>query len=238
MNKKAKLFLFLIIVYFFIFIFGQLLRLKISLLNIEITLQAIDIIPLISLILYLFGFMKNNNSFRLISVFFASSFFSLLLSLTLFTKTEIIIGSLYLLRLISYSTFFLMVSNYINKSTAKKKYLYNILLFVTFIVGFFAWIQFVWFPDLRDLRYVGWDDHLYRMVGTFLDPTFTAIILVFGYVLSLNKLLYKKENRLFFIVLLLYFLISVLFTYTRAAYLALLLITISSVIIYKKVKIN
>lgn len=39
-------------------------------------------------------------------------------------------------------------------------------------------IQFVLYPDLRNLTYLGWDPHFYRVFSTLLDPNFTGIIMV------------------------------------------------------------
>jgi len=57
------------------------------------------------------------------------------------------------------------------------------------------------------------------MVGTFLDPTFTSMFLVFGVLTSL--VLYLQKTQKSYILISLFLLISLLFTYTRAAYLAL-----------------
>lgn len=38
-------------------------------------------------------------------------------------------------------------------------------------------IQYVWYPDLRNLYYLGWDPHYQRLFSSLLDPNFTGIIL-------------------------------------------------------------
>lgn len=37
-------------------------------------------------------------------------------------------------------------------------------------------MQYVWYPDLRNLAYMGWDPHYQRLFGTLLDPNFMGII--------------------------------------------------------------
>ena len=98
---------------------------------------------------------------------------------------------------------------------------------MSFFVGISGWIQYLWIPDLTSLKYLGWDDHAYRLTGTFLDPTFTGIILVFGLILS--KLEYIRENNKIYLFLVLYFLVTIAFTYSRAVYLSFIvsLFTIS-----------
>jgi hypothetical protein len=54
------------------------------------------------------------------------------------------------------------------------------------LVGLVAWfglLQYLFLPDVRFLKILGWDDHYYRLVGTQFDPQFTGIILVLGLVL-------------------------------------------------------
>ena len=65
-----------------------------------------------------------------------------------------------------------------------------------------------------------WDDHLYRLVGSFLDPIFLGLILVFGTLISLFKYQTKKNATFFFLFS--YFLLTTTFTYSRASYLALI----------------
>ena len=38
-------------------------------------------------------------------------------------------------------------------------------------------VQYIWYPDLRNLYYLGWDPHYQRLFSTLLDPNFTGIIL-------------------------------------------------------------
>jgi O-antigen ligase len=61
--------------------------------------------------------------------------------------------------------------------------------------------------------------HFLRLVGTFLDPTFLGLIIVFGILLSIIKLIDSKKKSNWGILLFLLF--SLAFTYSRASYLAL-----------------
>ena len=56
----------------------------------------------------------------------------------------------------------------------RKFYLFlNLILISNIIVGL---IQYFLWPDFRSFSAQGWDPHLYRLVSTFFDPTFTALI--------------------------------------------------------------
>lgn len=137
-------------------------------------------------------------------------FFSLALNYSLFT----VHGSLYLLRFVSYSFVAIYISNYF-----KKQIIISYLLILSCTAAVFGWFQYFLYPDLTSLKYLGWDDHLLRMVGTFLDPTYLGLILVLGIILASNR--FPK---------IMYFLFSSLaFTYSRASYLIAILF-----LIYKK----
>lgn len=116
-------------------------------------------------------------------------------------------GLLYLFRLFIYSYVAIYVFNFY-----RKKIIIYYLLILSCASATLGWFQYIFLPDVRFLQFLGWDDHLYRMVGTFLDPAFLALIFLLGIVIAL----YQKRTKL------LYFLLfSLVFTYSRATYLAL-----------------
>ena len=129
---------------------------------------------------------------------------------------------LYSIRLITYVCFvFLLQKKLKGKSWPWRLVSFNILL-----LGF---LQYFLLPDLRFLIYEGYDDHLYRLTSTILDPAFTGLIFVF----NLNYYLWQKKRNYFFIIL---FAIGLLLTYSRSSYLALLLSSI--VLLFVKKDLN
>jgi O-antigen ligase len=147
--------------------------------------------------------------------------FSLLLSAAILGPQKVLIGSLYLLRFAAYCFFFVLVWR-----TRNKKRLINALLVVGVAIALFGWIQYLWFPDLRSFVVWGWDDHLYRLTSTFLDPAFTGILLVFALILAFSQKYYLIAGFL---------LITLGFTYSRASFLALLVVLPFLVGKFKKV---
>jgi len=210
----------LIFVLLVIFPLGQLIRLNFDVFGARVPIQPLDVVAGLSIVWFILGKLKKPKGLRPISAFLLIAAFSLLFSLTIFEPRQLAIGSLYFLRLLAYASFFLVSYNLVLKNKRLKPRLFHSLIVVSAATGLFGWIQYFWLPDLRALRFLGWDDHLYRLVGTFLDPGFTGLILTFGFLLSLVKFLETKDKRL--IVLLAFFLLSVGFTYSRASYLALL----------------
>jgi len=106
------------------------------------------------------------------------------------------------------------------------------LIAVTVVTAIFGWIQYLVYPDLTKYVVWGWDDHLFRMAGTFFDPGYLAILLILGFLSSLG--FYYKTKKSILIYLSVFFLISIGFTYSRAAFLALFFGVTTLVILWKR----
>src|SRR3989344_8091342 len=187
----------LIFIYLILFPFGQLLRWEAT-----IGVSIIPIYPtdLVVGVIFSLGILKGFPKpalFKYIKNFFYLAGFSFLVSAVIFKTAAITTGLLYFLRLLAYSSLFLAAWNI---AKDKKKWL-GLLLGVCFAVGVFGWFQYFFYTDLRALHAWGWDDHLFRLVGTFLDPTFTGIIIVFGFVLSASSYVFNKQRKFLFLSL-------------------------------------
>ena len=154
-----------------------------------------------------------------------------MVSLVIFKFKTGFLGTFYLIRLLFYSSFFLLIYDLVKNNKKLKSIIYDSLIVILVFVGIFGWIQYFLYPDLRSFLIWGWDDHLFRLAGTFLDPGFTSIFLVFGFLLSLDKYLRTKNKYL--LLLLVFFFMTLGFTYSRAGYLALLA-GISAILVIKK----
>ena len=225
----------LIFAYLVLFPLGQLIRVNYNFFGLTIPIHPLDIVTFISVPIYLLAVGRQPKVFSHILGFLGVATFSLILSLTYFPISSVFWGTLYLFRLFSYSTFFVIAWSTARKNESFKGVLFNGLILVAFFSAVFGWIQYFWIPDLTSLRYIGWDDHLYRLVGTFFDPGYTGIILVFGFFTALTKYLRKRQNSA--LILSIFFLLSVAFTYSRASYLALLAGVIWLVVKRRKFKV-
>lgn len=225
----------LIFVYLVLFPLGQLIRINYNFFGLAIPIHPSDVVTFISVPIYLLGLGRQPKVFSYILGFLGVATFSLILSLTYFPISSVFWGTLYLFRLFSYSAFFAIAYNCARKDESFKGVLFNGLILVSFFTAVFGWIQYFWIPDLTSLKYIGWDDHLNRLVGTFLDPGYTGIILVFGFFAVLTKYLHKKRNSS--LVLSIFFLLSTAFTYSRASYVALLAGVIWLVVKRRKFKV-
>ncbi|MGH7245770.1 MAG: O-antigen ligase family protein, partial [Candidatus Levyibacteriota bacterium] len=159
--------------------------------------------------------------------------FSLFLNISSFSTSQLFISFLYLFRWIYYAgVYFLMVS-----FDKKSKQSVIISLFISgFLVTLFGFLQYIYYPSLRNLYYAGWDEHLYRIFSTFLDPNFAGaffmlfFILLFSYLLSAYK--DKKRKEIYFFGISAVIVLFALFlTYSRGAYLS---VTIALVVLLLK----
>ncbi len=203
-----NIFIFLFLV---IFPFGQIIRIGI--------IQPIDIVCGLAAIYSILKKLKKPEVLNKINVFIVTALFSWILSIFIFKNLFVFYGLLYLIRLTAYSYFLVYVYNFAKKGV-NKQLLINAILLVSVICALFGWIQFFTVPDIKPFFKLGWDMHLYRLVGTFLDPTFLGLIIVFGLIISIYKLIDIKNWKYFFISIFMIF--SLGFTYSRSSYLAFL----------------
>lgn len=101
------------------------------------------------------------------------------------------------------------------------------------LAAIFAWFQYGLMPDARHLARLGWDVHYFRLMGFYLDPNFTGLILtiaglnLFRYLPTHPFVSLKRKTKTVFYIppaakLPIYGLLiaAVAFTYSRSSYLA------------------
>jgi O-antigen ligase len=97
-------------------------------------------------------------------------------------------------------------------------------------------MQFFLYPDLRNLMYLGWDPHYYRLFSTLLDPNFMGIVFVLTLLLGFG--LWKKKHKKFLLTAgqVIAF-VSLLLTYSRSSYVAFAVAVLCLAVLTKKWKI-
>src|SRR3989344_5146190 len=160
-------------------------------------------------------FDTQSSGFVLTDILTLSLFFSPLN----ITKEQTFISFLYLLRFISYFAIYLSFF-YLNKDFIRNK-IWKVLLFsvTTFLI--LGYLQILLYPDLRNLVYAGWDEHLNRFFGTFLDPNFTGSFLTLFFLYVLFLLLNKKYNHKFLWLILSASFVAIFLTFSRSSYIML-----------------
>jgi len=143
--------------------------------------------------------------------------FSYLFSFSIFPPDKLVVGGLYLVRLIGFAGLFMLFNEFVK--TNGKKHTLILLLGSLVSVLVFGIFQYLFFPNLKPLQIFGWDDHLFRLTSTFFDPGFTGLLLVNGYILGKYCVPQKSTFRRRLVLFV--FILGVLLTYSRASYLAL-----------------
>lgn len=140
-------------------------------------------------------------------------FVSLLANVQKFTVPQLMTGSFYLWRWLAYSFLYVIVRD-------------DGLRVWRWIVGLYAYavalavaglVQFFLYPDLRNLYYLGWDPHYYRVFSTLLDPNFTGLVLGLAFLLGIHVWHAKKYQGLSAVAQCI-ILVALVLTFSRSSY--------------------
>lgn len=239
--KKTNLVNVLIILFLILFPLAEIGKVQLGIISVtlnDLTLSILIIVWIMFKRKKLYK-IKNTALFKPIVIFSSIGGISLLLNFFNLKSDEFLISLLYLLRWIGYVfLYFILVSA--NKIFIKK--ISYILLVPISLFIFFGYLQFFFYPSLRNLYYLGWDEHLYRLFSSFLDPNFAGTFLVITLIFVISLLLdsLKSQNKNFTITLSTIFilnLIAVYLTYSRSALIMLFVCVITFLILKKKKKI-
>jgi O-antigen ligase len=197
---------------------------------------------LIILVGYFIGFkLINKSKFpksylkRPLLSFIGIAFVSLLINYFNYSLNNLLVSALYLVRFILYVSLYFIVLNF--DSNFKRK-IPLFLIASGFIAVIFGYVQYLFYPSLKNLFYLGWDEHLYRMFSTFLDPNFAGIFFSLFFIFSLilvEKNIKDKMKLSFYILVSLLSLLSVYLTYSRSG-LIMLLVSIFVFLLLKNKK--
>lgn len=203
-------------IFFISLLFGQLGAVR---LLPGVTVYMHDLTIVILLFVVFFGKRRNNiilpTFIRAILLFSFVAFISIVIHRSEWTHAEIIQSVLYLGRWIYYSLLFFAV---VNSTVAVEWWLWGLYLSGVGI-AMVGLGQFVFYPSLANLSYLGWDPYYYRVFSTLLDPNFTGILLVLTFFLGFY--LWSHSSRPIIIASQVITLIALALTSSRSSFLAL-----------------
>ena len=176
---------------------------------------------LTSLLVYpkILKYLLNQPLLRSILAFILFSTLSLILNPLHLNASEWITSSLYLIRFVLYMWVYIAAKILIKTQPELKLPMLTSLFFAGVAISLFGLIQYFLYPNLRNLYYLGWDPHEYRLFSTLLDPNFTGIILLLT--IYLGDKLYKRN--IIVIIGIIVCLVAFMLTYSRSSYIALFL---------------
>lgn len=159
---------------------------------------------------------------------------SLLINLNKFENQQILISSLYLVRFVLYSGLYFV---FVDIGKMQNKPIQKYFAFSGLIIMTTGFLQYFFYPSLKNMIYKGWDEHMFRLFGTFLDPNLAGVILVLFFILFfVFKDKVFKNKKLSYLVLTLNF-IAIILTYSRGAIVMFVVCSLIYTIIKKNWKV-
>lgn len=164
--------------------------------------------------------------FNLILIFILVCVLSLLFALKQFSRGEVLVSSLFLVRWVEY-VFLYIIGYDLSKTLKDRELLYsNFLLFVSLLVALAGFLQLQIIPDFSQMAQEGgWDPHQGRVLSTFFDPNFVGGFFTLALILTATKLLYAKDRfwKLFLGLVWIIIFVALILTFSRSSYLAFVL---------------
>lgn len=155
-------------------------------------------------------------------IFLSVAALSLLVNFKQGISSGLPLSTFYLLRLIIYPSLFFAV-RHVGFHRLKRPLIISLVIFCLLCL-----LQYAFFPDMRYLKNLGFDDHYFRLIGSFYDPNFT------GAVLAGIALFLVGKRRL---LLSLPFIGLLALSFSRASYLTFFLGLIYLFFTHKKIKL-
>lgn len=225
-----------------LFPLGEITRILIGN-NIAVTVNDVSIVTLI--IFWIITYKKNRTKilsskvFKGILGFAAICVLSLIFNANKYNVSELIVSFLYLIRWTMYAFLYFIVSEFDTKFKEKISY---VMIFVGSLIVVGGYVQYFLYPNLRNLYYIGWDEHLYRMFSSFLDPNFVGAFFVL-YLFFVVKIILNRSRQKNWKILSTLLLIAsctfvaVLLTYSRSTYVMFLIALCSAFFLKKRIKL-
>ncbi len=169
----------------------------------------------------------KDSRWKTVILFFGWLLLSFVISVWFYPFEQNIVAFLYYLRLLLYFLFFIYVNYYfhLNRTAPKPVFLLNAT--AIWIIGS-SFVQYFLYQNLGNLSYLGWDPHLYRVVGLFFDPPITVSVFM---LLALYYLLeIQRSHNWNYLSLIIPLLVLSFLTYSRGGLLGLLAVCILYVV--------
>lgn len=213
--------------------FGQLARFQIT--N-DIAVNVLDIVVILLLITWIGKRKFRKKHFHIskpIFLFLSVCFISLIVNITALSVNQFFVAFLYFFRLVAYTSLYFIVASC---GKEEKKRVSTLMLFSGSFIVLFGYVQYFFYPDLRSLYYLGWDEHRYRMFSTFLDPNFAGVFFVLYFLFVGNYIFTHKRKSIFWILIFILTFGAVFLSFSRTALLMLLISSAVYLVFIKKTK--
>ncbi len=158
--------------------------------------------------------------FKWTALFLGYMIISFLWNYPPFSTFQNAVAGLYIVRFVFYLLLIVNISYYVFGAKGSRVRLTMALMGTISLILLSSAVQFLWYPDLRNLSYLGWDEHLNRVFGVFLDTGVAAALLgLFSIWLIRLRVNPKRPRTLWINLALLGTSVLAIFTYSRGLYL-------------------
>lgn len=159
--------------------------------------------------------IKKSRISKAVLLFISVLTVSLILSPVNLTFSQRLISFLYILRFSGYFIIYITVSRLLKIKKMAAVNLVKIFTIITVALSIIGWLQYLLYPDLRNLYYLGWDPHFRRIFSTYLDPNYFGLMLLLG----LIQIFFTDGSLLRWPAMIFVFL-TLAFTYSRSSFTA------------------
>ncbi|MEK7521461.1 MAG: O-antigen ligase family protein [Patescibacteria group bacterium] len=169
--------------------------------------------------------------------FLAIAAFTLTLGSVYENPKTILVGGMYLGRLALYVLLYKAIAHTLNLEKKKEELretLYNSLIILGFFISLIGLVGYFLYPDTKALSEYGWDNHYYRLIGPFLDPAFTGILIVLSLVAIWFKGWKTTGWQAVAFVLFLINWIALALTYSRASFVGAAAFFLTAFVVQRK----
>lgn len=191
MGKNSTIIRVAAFLFFISLLSGQLVRIPILP---GVTVYPHDILLVFFLVTWVFCQKKNWKTIwkfpltKPLLVFIAICTASLFFGIGRYPMPELLAGSGYLVRILLYMGLYV-----ISATTLTPGFWLVGFYSVGATLCVFGLLQFFLYPDLRNLMYLGWDPHYWRLFSTLLDPNFMGIVAVLTFLVGFAVFAGKKK---------------------------------------------
>lgn len=178
--------------------------------------------------------VTNDPLWKPILLFLGVAGVSLFVNSVSLNAQQFTVALSYLLRWGMYAAVYFIVRSFDTSFRHRIQYL---LLIPGVLLVANGLLQYFFYNDLRNLYYLGWDDHMHRLFTTFLDPNFAGAFFVLFFLYLLGLFYQTKEKTRLGIGILIGLTGLVIFlTYSRSALLMLAVGVFVFLVIQRKLR--
>ena len=238
MRENMRILKILLLLLLIAFPFGEILRFN---LGNNVFFKPLDGISILLLLCTTVIYLKEKKLRHYVKWYYflfpIIGFISLLINFYWLSPKEIFTSFLYDLRWLSYMSILFAIVVVDNRF---KKILIKFLIIDGLLILLIGYIQYFLYPSLKNLYYLGWDDHLYRMFSSFLDPNFAGTFFVL-YLIFISGLLFytvkdmQKKRIIFYGGVMAITLLAIFLTYSRSAMLMIIAFGLTFFLLIQKI---